>query len=91
MSGPDIVPASPDTRHPNAPPGYPREAAARREEGDVGLIVDVAADGHAAAVQIASSSGYAVLDDAARRAVSRWHFRPAVFNEDIQFELQAPP
>ena len=100
VSGPNVVPASPDSKDPNLPPAYPREAAMRHEEGTVGLIVSVAPDGHADAVEIASSSGYGALDDAARRAVARWHFRPAlnngqpvssVFNQQIEFSLDAHP
>lgn len=92
----DVIPASPDARHPNLPPPYPPQAEARREEGTVGLIIDVAPDGHPAHIEIASSSGYPILDAAARRAVERWHFRPGVqdgkpapsiFNQQITFEI----
>ena len=100
VSGPNVVPASPSDSQINTPPSYPRAAAMRREQGSVGLIVSIAPDGRAAAVDIASSSGYTALDDAARRAVARWHFRPAtedgkpvpsVFNEQIEFTLEPRP
>ncbi len=100
VSGPNVVPASPEDGRINTPPAYPRAAAMRHEEGTVGLIVSIAPDGHAAAVDVASSSGYTALDDAARRAVARWRFRPAiedgkpvpsVFNEQIEFTLEQRP
>lgn|GEM_PF-1265462 len=72
------IPASPDDRYINKPAGYPRGAAARGEEGVVYLRTLVAPDGHAEAVEIEQSSGYADLDNAARSAVAKWHFRPAV-------------
>ena len=96
VDGPNVIPASPDAKHPNLPPVYPRDAAMHGEQGTVGLIVQVAPDGHPADIQIASSSGYPELDAAARRAVERWHFRPgqadghaasSVFNQQITFEL----
>ncbi len=100
VSGPDVVPASPEDARINVPPSYPRAAAMRHEEGSVGLIVSIAPDGHAAEVDIASSSGYPALDDAARRAVANWRFRPAIengrpvasiFNEQIEFSLEPHP
>jgi protein TonB len=94
-TGPNVVPASPDSGHVNQPPSYPVSAQERGEQGAVGLLITVAPDGSAASVEIASSSGYPVLDAEAKRAVSRWHFRPEVrdghpvqslFNEQIEFE-----
>ncbi len=95
VSGDNVVPASPDNAHNNVPPSYPIDAERRGEQGVVGLIITVSPDGHAADVQIASSSGHKLLDDEARRAVSRWHFRPeirdghpvsSIFNEQIDFD-----
>ena len=62
----------------NRVPTYPERARARGWEGRVLLRVEVTADGRAAAVSIANSSGYAVLDRAARNAVRRWRFTPAM-------------
>ncbi len=58
-------------------PLYP--AAARRlgEHGVVLLRVLVGAEGRAERIEIATSSGYARLDDAAVSAVRRWVFTPA--------------
>lgn len=47
---------------------YPPEAVARGLEGDVRLIVKLAADGHIDDVQLAASSGHPLLDNAAIRA-----------------------
>ncbi len=99
VTGDNVVPASPDSANLNKPPIYPIIAQERGEQGAVGLIVTVAPDGHAAAVDIASSSGYKLLDDEARRAVSRWHFRPemrdghpvqSIFNEEIDYDGARP-
>ncbi len=96
VDGPNVIPASPDAKHPNLPPVYPRDAAMHGEQGTVGLIVQIAPDGHPAAIQVASSSGHAALDAAAKRALERWHFRPgqedghavaSVLNQQIIFEL----
>lgn len=42
----------------------------------VRLNVLVATDGAALSVEVAQSSGYPLLDRAARDAVARWRFRP---------------
>ncbi|MBW7901310.1 MAG: energy transducer TonB [Rhodocyclaceae bacterium] len=47
---------------------YPPEAIARGLEGEVRLILALAADGGIDDVQLAASSGHAILDDAAIRA-----------------------
>lgn len=47
------------------------------EEGTVVLRVLVKADGSAGQVEIRKSSGYPMLDDAAREAVQEWRFNPA--------------
>ena len=62
----------------NVPPTYPAEAARRRQSGRVVLSALVAEDGAVAEVNVAESSGHAVLDAAASRAVARWRFRPAL-------------
>ncbi len=77
VSGRQVIPAALDKAVQNVPPGYPRRAVRRGEQGSVILRVHVAADGSAAAVDIFRTSGYTLLDSAARRAVARWHFVPA--------------
>jgi protein TonB len=92
-----VIPAGPDSTVHNAPPVYPEEAARRNEQGTVHLLIHVGPDGSATAVDIVRSSGYPLLDDAARRAVLGWHFRPgtqggvpvaSVLPFNVHFELQ---
>jgi len=59
------------------PPRYPRWARDRGQEGLVVLAVDVDVGGRAVAVAVTRSSGFTVLDEAARAAVRRWRFEPA--------------
>jgi protein TonB len=61
-------------------PLYPIDARRRGEEGRVVLETDVAADGHPTDVRVAESSRFAELDRAARRAVERAQFKPALEN-----------
>jgi protein TonB len=76
--GPAVEPAKPDSHHHNREPVYPREAAERGEQGTVLLLVHVGPDGGVLGVDVAASSGYRLLDHAARDAVQTWHFLPAV-------------
>jgi protein TonB len=76
--GPRVIPASIDAKSRNLEPVYPREAALLAEQGAVILVIHVSADGVAAGVDVAQSSGFGLLDRAARDAVLRWHFLPAV-------------
>lgn len=61
----------------NPQPVYPPLARRRGLEGRVVLRVAVAADGAVQEVTVLRGSGHAMLDEAAREAVSRWRFRPA--------------
>ncbi len=61
----------------NWPPIYPPEAGRLGQQGSVLLSVHVAADGRVTAVDVAKSSGYPLLDEAARKAVAAWRYRPA--------------
>ncbi|MGH7812537.1 MAG: energy transducer TonB [Candidatus Binataceae bacterium] len=62
----------------NPLPPYPASARRREEEGTVTLRVLVGADGAAERVEIAQSSGFDALDEAAAETVrSRWRFIPA--------------
>ena len=76
--GEHIVPASPDNRFRNRPPIYPPEAETRGEHGTVVVMIHVSEDGLASSVEVAQSSGVAVLDRAAVDAVRKWRFRPAL-------------
>lgn len=60
----------------NPPPAYPYVARKRRYEGLVLLAVLILPDGRVGESRLARSSGYTVLDEAARRAVRSWVFAP---------------
>ena len=87
-TGPNLIPASVDTKFHNRDPIYPAEAAIRGERGAVTLLIHVSPEGLASDVDIAQSSGYAALDRSARDAVLKWHFLPAVKDgRPIEFEM----
>jgi protein TonB len=76
--GDRIIPAAPNAVFHNRPPEYPEEAALNGERGTVVVIVHITPAGTAAGVDLVRSSGYELLDRAARQAVLRWRFLPAV-------------
>lgn len=78
VTGDNVVPPRPDSRHRNVPPSYPAQAVRQRLEGAVRLLVHVTQDGIPLLVEVASSSGHPSLDEAARQAVEQWRFNPAV-------------
>ena len=78
VSGPGVIPASLDAKARNREPVYPPEAVRLAEQGAVVLMVHVSRQGLADGVDVLETSGFAVLDRAARDAVVRWHFLPAV-------------
>lgn len=61
----------------NPLPVYPKVARRRNYQGTVLLDVRVTAEGQAAEVKVARSSGYAVLDQRALSTVRHWRFEPA--------------
>ena len=61
----------------NLKPDYPLEARRRRLQGEVVLRVAVSIAGLPEGIAILSSSGHAVLDEAAMAAVRGWRFSPA--------------
>jgi periplasmic protein TonB len=62
----------------NPPPAYPAIARRREQQGAVTLRVLVGIDGMVQRAEIAESSGFDVLDDAAIETVRRrWRFTPA--------------
>jgi protein TonB len=73
-----------------APP-YPRLARRRSLEGTVWLILNVAADGLPASVQIERSSGHPILDDAALTAARAWRLAPATRNGAAEAGLLRVP
>jgi len=62
----------------NPPPVYPADARRRAEQGTVTIRVLIGADGSVEHAELAESSGFDSLDDAALDTVrSRWRFVPA--------------
>jgi protein TonB len=62
----------------NPPPIYPAVARRREQQGTVTVKVLVGADGSVERAEVADSSGFDTLDDAALETVrSRWRFVPA--------------
>ena len=61
----------------NPPPVYPEAAQEKGWEGTVILSVLVQPDGKAKSVEIKTSSGRKILDQAASQTVQRWTFVPA--------------
>lgn len=59
-------------------PRYPSLAVRRGYEGTVLLRVRVLKNGQVEEVQVKETSGYRVLDKAARKAVELWRFTPAL-------------
>ncbi|HEY0660612.1 MAG TPA: energy transducer TonB [Lysobacter sp.] len=61
-------------------PTYPAQALRRGEGGTVVLRVNVGPDGRPTDIAFADRSNSRELDRAARDAVSKWHFSPAIEN-----------
>lgn len=61
----------------NPAPHYPHAAQRRGLQGRVVLNVEVLATGRCGRIKVLQSSGHAMLDDAAVKAVKRWRFIPA--------------
>jgi protein TonB len=78
VEGDAVIPAGPDPKVRNREPEYPDEAVRRGEQGLVILLIRVSPQGLVAGVDIARSSGFSLLDRAARDAVVTWRFVPAV-------------
>ena len=72
-----IVPPHRDPDDTAPQPEYPAEAKRRGEQGTVGLLVHIDADGHVSGIGVSQSAG-ANLDVAAQQAVSQWKFRPGL-------------
>jgi TonB family protein len=59
-------------------PDYPKAARQRGEQGTVLLRVLVTPEGWPARVEVQESSGFELLDNAARAALRRWRFAPGI-------------
>jgi len=62
----------------NPRPEYPRIAKLRGWEGEVLFEVFVLKNGRVGDLKLLTSSGYKSLDDAAKKALARWRFKPAI-------------
>ena len=60
----------------NPAPAYPSEARRKRQQGRVILDVLLNEKGYVKSLVVKKSSGYPLLDQAARKAVLKWRFRP---------------
>ena len=61
----------------NPAPVYPERARRDGQQGVVTLRLSVLADGTVGQIAVAASSGYELLDAAARRVAARYRFEPA--------------
>jgi periplasmic protein TonB len=61
----------------NPLPPYPREAREHGWQGTALLRVEVLANGSAGKIEVAESSGHAILDKVSMQTVQDWMFRPA--------------
>jgi protein TonB len=76
--GANVIPAAADAVFHNRPPEYPPDSAMNGEHGIVVVVIHVSPMGTALGVDLVRSSGYVLLDRAARDAVMHWRFLPAV-------------
>ena len=67
-----------DKEVPCARPAYPRESLRRDEQGVVTLRSVIGEDGAVIESQIAWSSGFPILDEAARAALAKCRFKPGM-------------
>jgi len=75
----------------NPRPKYPRLARKKGYAGDVLLKVNVSKIGIVAAVSIAQSSGFSLLDQSALRTITTWRFLPAESGGDaVDAEILVP-
>ena len=61
----------------NPKPAYPKDARARRQQGQVIVVATVTADGFPEEIAVNQTSGFDSLDRAALQAVKTWRFVPA--------------
>jgi protein TonB len=78
VTGDNVVSSGPDAAYRNMPPSFPHEAVRRHQQGSVQVMVHITPGGVVGDVEMITSSGSEALDGAARDAVLRWHFKPAL-------------
>ena len=72
-------------------PVYPRRAVEQRLEGEVTLLALVKADGTVGACEVETSSGHALLDEAAKVALLKWRFKPRFRDGELRpFTARVP-
>ena len=75
----------------NPRPEYPRMARTRGYQGNVVLEVLVDRKGRVSDLRVFKSSGYAILDTAAKKAVKNWLFEPGMIgNQKIDMWVRIP-
>lgn len=75
----------------NPPPEYPKRARRRGQEGTVTLLVELGSKGNVKTIAIQKSSGYSILDRAAKSSVSKWRFTPAtVGDKQVSSQVLVP-
>jgi protein TonB len=89
-----VHPATADTG--NIAPSFPVEASRKHQYGIVIMDIDIAVDGHVTNVRVTRSSGFPLLDNAARTRLLTWHFHPATKDgiptaNTIPFEIHFDP
>lgn len=89
---PAQVPADRPARAVQMPaPDYPPLSREQGEQGVVLLQLTVEASGRPGEVSVVRSSGFVRLDKAARAAVQRWRFQPAIENgQPVTAQLTLP-
>jgi protein TonB len=85
------APSARPTGRGNRPPAYPRVASERGWEGTTIVRAEVLADGTVGSAEVTSSSGHAVLDEAAASAVRQWRFSPALADgKPVRSQIEVP-
>ena len=75
----------------NKAPLYPQLSRKKKEQGTVLLLILVKADGTVGEIKLKTSSGFSRLDQAAKQAVKRWQFQPALKDgQPIDFWYELP-
>lgn len=70
-------------------PEYPKKAIDKGQQGTVIVKALIGFDGQAKLVDVSDSSGHAILDNSAIKAVSKWEFMPND-KDDAEMWVQVP-